>query len=239
MAATLDDRRSAIAAADCTCPRCGSARAADQRYCLECGLQLPAVTGALPRLRRGWIRRMGWYPGDSIWVTLLTLVVAAAGAASAIVITKHRDSGPKTLLAIASVPLAEPTAVSTAATPAAAPGDTTTLPQPPEPTTAAGGAKSPRNGRTVWPKNANGWTIVLVSYPKVNGRSSALATADKAAKAGLPRVGILDSGGFASLQPGYLVVFTGIYGSKSDADAAVSTTRQAGFGGAYSRQIAR
>jgi hypothetical protein len=35
------------------------------------------------------------------------------------------------------------------------------------------------------------------------------------------------------------VVFTGIYGSRSDADAAVSTARQAGFGGAYSRQIAR
>ena len=43
----------------------------------------------------------------------------------------------------------------------------------------------------------------------------------------------------SSLQPGYLVVFTGIYGSRSDADAGVSTARQAGFGGAYSRQIAR
>jgi hypothetical protein len=39
--------------------------------------------------------------------------------------------------------------------------------------------------------------------------------------------------------PGYYVVFTGIYGSKALADAAVSTARQAGFGGAYSRQIAR
>ena len=106
------------------------------------------------------------------------------------------------------------------------------------PTTAAGGAKSPRNGRTVWPKNANGWTIVLVSYPKVNGRPAALQTATKAASR-LNQVGVIDSSLHASLQPGYYVVFTGIYGSKSDADAAVSTTRQAGFGGAYSRQIAR
>jgi hypothetical protein len=241
MTAIIDDRRGAIAAADGTCPRCGSARAPDQRYCLECGLQLPAVTGTLPRLRRGWIRRFGWYPGDSVWVTLVTLAVAAAGTASAIVITKHRDSGPKTLIAIASVPVVEPTAVPTATTRAPAVGNTATLPQAPEQGTAAPGrtSRGPRNGRTVWPKGANGWTIVLVSYPKVNGRPSALATADKAAKAGLPRVGILDSGGFASLQPGYFVVFTGIYGSKSDADAAVSTTRQAGFGGAYSRQIAR
>jgi hypothetical protein len=231
MAAALDERRRAIEAADAACPRCGSVRAADQRYCLECGLQLPPVTGALPSLRRGWIRRLGWYPGDWVWVSLVMLAVAAAGTAGAIVITKERDSTSRTLTAIASVPVAEPTAVLTATTPA--PGNTATLPTPPEPT------RSQPNGRTLWPKNANGWTIVLVSYPKANGRPSALATATKAAKAGLPRVGILDSGGFASLQPGYFVVFTGIYGSKNDADAAVATTRQAGFGGAYSRQIAR
>jgi hypothetical protein len=235
MAAALDDRQRAIDAADRTCPRCGSLRAEDQRYCLECGLQLPPVTGALPRLRRSWIRRLGWYPGDWVWVSLLTLAVAAAGTAGAIVVTEKRDSGNRTLTAIASVPVLEPTAVPTATTPA--PGDTTTLPTAPEPTTPA--PARGRNGRTVWPKNANGWTIVLVSYPKVNGRPSALTTASKAAKSGLPQVGILDSGGFASLQPGYFVVFTGIYGSKSDADAAVATTRQAGFGGAYSRQIAR
>ena len=46
---------------------------------------------------------------------------------------------------------------------------------------------------------------------------------------GLHQVGILDSSRYASLQPGYLVVFTGIYGSRSDADASVSTARQAGF----------
>jgi hypothetical protein len=235
MATALDDRRRAIDAADGTCPRCGSARAADQRYCLECGLQLPPVTGTLPRLRRSWIRRLGWYPGDWVWVSLLTLAVAALGTVGAIVITKQRDSGSRTFTALASVPVAVPTAVPTVTTPV--PGDTTTLPTAPEPTTPAP-TRNP-NGRTVWPKNANGWTIVLVSYPKANGRPSALATATKAAKSGLPQVGILDSGGFASLQPGYFVVFTGIYGSKSDADAAVATTRQAGFGGAYSRQIAR
>ena len=61
----------------------------------------------------------------------------------------------------------------------------------------------------------------------------------KAAKAGLAQAGVIDSSLYASLQPGYYVVFTGIYGSKADADAAVATARQAGFGGAYSRQIAR
>jgi hypothetical protein len=88
-----------------------------------------------------------------------------------------------------------------------------------------------------WPAHGNGWTIVLVSYPKVNGRPAALQTATKAASR-LNQVGVIDSSLHASLQPGYYVVFTGIYGSKADADAGVSTARQAGFGGAYSRQIA-
>ena len=52
-------------------------------------------------------------------------------------------------------------------------------------------------------------------------------------------MGVLDSSNYASLQPGYYVVFTGVYPAKTDADAAVATARQAGFGGAYSRQIAR
>jgi hypothetical protein len=80
---------------------------------------------------------------------------------------------------------------------------------------------------------------VLVSYPKTTGTASAHAKAAQAAKAGLSEAGVLDSSNYASLQPGYLVVFTGVYASKADADAAVSTARQAGFAGAYSRQIAR
>ena len=138
---------------------------------------------------------------------------------------------------VAPVSVAEPTAVPTT-TPATV--DTSTLPTAPEPTTSTKTTpRGPKNGRFVWPRNENGWTIVLVSYPKANGRPSALSTADRAASSGLHQVGILDSTRYASLQPGYFVVFTGIYGSRDDADAAVSTARQAGFSGAYSRQIAR
>jgi cell division septation protein DedD len=240
MPTNLDDRRSAIEAADGTCPRCGARREGDQRYCLECGLQLPPVTGRLPKLRRAWMRRVGWYPGDWVWLSLLTLFVAVAGAASSIVLTEQQASGAgPTFTAPATVPVVEPTPVPTATTPP--PGDTTTLPTAPEPTTTTRAPKPPGtpNGRRAWPANENGWTIVLVSYPKTNARAAALATGAKAARAGLPQVGILDSSRFASLQPGYFVVFTGIYGSKSDADAAVATARQAGFAGAYSRQIAR
>ena len=80
---------------------------------------------------------------------------------------------------------------------------------------------------------------MLVSYPKTTGRVQALDKASAAAKAGLGQVGVLDSSRFASLQPGYFMVFAGIYGSETDADTAVPTVRAAGFAGAYSRQIAR
>jgi hypothetical protein len=235
----MDERETAIAAADTTCPRCGAARDPDQRYCLECGLVLPEVSGRLPSLRRRWIRRLGWYPGDWIWVSLLTLVVAGVGAASAIVLTRHvNDSKASFFTAPPAVSVTEPAPVPTATTPATV--DTSTLPTAPEPTTTAPvKPPGPKNGRFAWPKNENGWTIVLVSYPKTNGRPSALQTADKAARSGLNQVGVLDSSLYASLQPGYYVVFTGVYPAKADADAAVATARQAGFGGAYSRQIAR
>jgi hypothetical protein len=231
MASEAAERRTAIAAADTTCPRCGARRAATDRYCLDCGLQLPIVAGAVPGLRRGWLRRFGWYPGDWVWLSLLTLLVAATGAAAAIVITnRHRTESPVVLTAASGVSVREP-AVQQATTPVTV--DTSTLPTAPEPGVAS------VNGRLEWPAQVNGWTIVLVSYPKTNGRTTALATATRAAKANLRQVGIIDSGGFASLQPGYFVVFSGIFGSKIDADASVSTARQAGFGGAYSRQITR
>jgi len=240
MTTPKSERETAIAAAEETCPRCGASRDPDQQYCLECGLQLPPVTGRLPSLRRRWLRRFGWYPGDWVWVSIVTLLVAVAGAGTAIAVTENSESakGQVYVATHDTVSVTEPTPVPTSTT-APKTVDTTTLPAAPEPGTTTSKPKGPKSGRLTWPANENGWTIVLVSYPKVNGRPSALDTATRAAKAGLTQVGVLDSSRYASLQPGYFVVFTGVYGSKSDADAAVATARQAGFGGAYSRQIAR
>jgi sporulation related protein len=231
--ARAEQRRTAVAAADTTCPRCGSSRAPRDRYCLDCGLRLPTVEGGVASFRRRWVRRLGWYPGDWIALALPTLLVAIAGAAVAIVVAdRNRDAGAAVLTATSPVPVAEPAATAPSSQKAV---DTTTLPVPPEPGSPTAGG----NGRIGWPANRNGWTIVLVSYPRAGGRASAVATAAKAVKAHLRQVGILDSGAYASLQPGYYVVFTGVFPSKDEADGAVSTARQAGFAGAYSRQIAR
>jgi hypothetical protein len=230
------ERSFAVAATDGTCPRCSAARAIDQQYCLECGDALPVVSGRLAEMRRRWIARIGWYPGDWVWLSLGTLVVAATGAAVAIAVSEHRHSSHLGFESVAgAVSLREPaTQVPGGATASTGKTDTSHLPTAPEP-----GGPAPGNGRTVWPANETGWTIVLVSYPKTFGHPQALATATQAAKKGLNQVGVVDSSLYASLQPGYYIVFAGIYGSRTDSDAAVGTARQAGFPGAYSREIAR
>ena len=88
--------------------------------------------------------------------------------------------------------------------------------------TATGGSElarapaKPTSTLTDWPKK-RGWTNVLVSIPKVEGRDEALARAEQARRRGLRQVGVLDSSRFASLHPGYWVVFAGIYGSEPEA----------------------
>jgi hypothetical protein len=50
---------------------------------------------------------------------------------------------------------------------------------------------------------------------------------------------VIDSGKFSSLHPGYYVVFTGVYSSSSEAEAALRTVHASGFTSAYTRQITR
>ncbi|MEO5634271.1 hypothetical protein [Gaiella sp.] len=68
-----------------------------------------------------------------------------------------------------------------------------------------------------WPLERSGWTIVLVSVPKVEGRDAAVARAADARQKGLKGVGVLDSSKFASLHPGYWMVFSGFYPSEPEA----------------------
>jgi hypothetical protein len=210
---------------------------------VECGFRLPPSYGVVPELRRRWLRRVGWYPGDWIWTALLTLAVATAGAAAAIAVTEARDSGARRVYVT-------PTDVGSVHEPTTAPAsvaNTATLPTAPEPTvtgparTAPAAPPAPPNGRTPWPKDRDGWTLFLMSYPKEDaaGREAALAAATRAAKARLPEVGILDSSRFASLHPGYYVVFSGIYSSQGRAITALRTARASGFSGAYPRAVSR
>ena len=68
-----------------------------------------------------------------------------------------------------------------------------------------------------WPAGTTAWTNILISVPKVDGRDAAVARAEQARRKGLRRVGVLDSSRFASLHPGYWMVFAGVYPSEPEA----------------------
>ena len=199
-----------MVAAHEACPRCGSPRTASQEFCVDCGLRLPVVSGTVPALRGRWLRRFGWYPGDWIWLSLGALAIAVIGAAVSIEVTSR--SGSQSAAAATVI----------AAVPHRAPATTTAGEQ---------------NGSVEWPAGQSGWTVVLVSSPASRGRKLPLALARRAVREGLPQVGILDSSAHSSLHPGYLVVFSGVYGASSDAETALQTVRARGFGSAYPRQI--
>jgi hypothetical protein len=77
-----------------------------------------------------------------------------------------------------------------------------------------------------WPTGDDGWTVVLASLPQTGGRQAATKRAADARRAGLTAVGTLDSSQYASLHPGYWVVFTGIYGSEAEATSALQPARR-------------
>ena len=86
-------------------------------------------------------------------------------------------------------------------------------------------ARPRRPPRSRGPPGERGWTIVLLSLPQANGRAAAAAQAKKARDGGLRRVGVLDSSRFASLHPGYYVVFQGVYDDEAEATSALQRAR--------------
>ncbi len=92
-------------------------------------------------------------------------------------------------------------------------------------------------GLVAWPRK-DGYTIVLATVPVKTRAPLADRRAKRAVRASLPDVGILASSDFASLHPGYRVVFTGIYDSADEAQASLAHARSA-FGNAYVQAITR
>jgi hypothetical protein len=214
------------------CPRCGTPYGDGQEYCLECGQRLPATTGAVAFLGSAWRRKLGWYPGDWIWPTLLALLVAVgAGVVSAIWLADRSSSANETVVATS------PGASSVNETTTTAPEPTiteptvtgTTGPKPPPP--------PPPPTLVSWPPAKSGWTIVLDSVPSVNGRAPAVAEANQALHVGMKQVGVIDSSRFSSLHPGYYVVFAGIYDTEAAAQSHVIDAHRHGYRGPYPRRI--
>ncbi len=221
------------------CPRCAAPHEEGQEYCVECGMRLDA--GAIaqaepgsappaepPRRNRSWI-----------WATLGALVVAAAGAGLAIALsssTSHPTLTMTTRVAAVTTPTAsatDPGALPPQPTTSVAITTVATVPTVPETATTSTTAKPTL---IAWP-GKTAYTVVLVSLPAPGGHTAALARAHQALAKGLPQVGVLDSGNFPSLNPGYYVVFSGAYKTLLQAEAGARNARFVGFGSAYPRQI--
>jgi hypothetical protein len=207
-----------------SCPHCGAAARPAREYCLDCGRPLRGPTRTQAFRER--------YAG-SVWPLLGVLVLAAVGALVAIAVSRG-DEGRTTLVATnlparTTVPKVPIFGTETIAT--------TTLPvittAPPPATTV-----SKATTLTEWTV-PDGYTLVLASVPQANGRASAVEIAKRALAQGLTEVGVLDSRDFSGLQPGYFVVFSGIYKSNADASAHVSAAQTAGFTSPYARRVTR
>jgi len=234
------------------CPGCGVAYEPLQEYCLECGTRLPTNRGVVGFLATEWQRRLAWYPGDWIWPVLLFLVLTVVSTAAAVAAgASSRKHTAPTIVAtnphVTVGPGAPQPTVSTVI-------QTSTLPTVPAPTITNGtlprapGAPSTRgvttpapnpNALAAWPDGKSGYTNVLESLPLGGGRDNALARARAAKRAGLPAVGVIVSSRYSSLHPGYYVVFSGIYGSQSQASAALATAHAHGFPDAYQTRVTR
>jgi hypothetical protein len=215
------------------CPHCGVPTRALQEYCLECGGRLTGAPGVRTTLASVWRPNPGWYPAEWAWPVLGLLVVAVLtlGALLAYAARPEEDASVLTATGAATGPLLS--AIESAPTP-------TEPALPPEQTvTTPGLSTAPPAGEPgEWPQGlTSGWTVVLASLPADGGRKPAVDKAKEAIKAGLRNVGILDSGEFASLHPGYLVVFVGTYDTPAKAQAAADHARDRGYDAAYIRQI--
>jgi hypothetical protein len=225
------------------CPRCGSTYAPGQEYCLECGLRLDSSRGLVAALSRAWTDRFTRYPGDWIWPVVLGFVVAAIGAVVAVIVADTGKSSGSPIVATHPGRPREPVTppvTATVALPTVPRGTpTTSVPQTRTTPPPAKKKPPPPGSLTQWPANRSGYTVVVESIPARAGRSFAFERARAASRAGLPQVGVLDSSRYSSLHPGYYVVFSGVYGSKGEADQAVRSAGGKGFASAYSRQIIR
>jgi hypothetical protein len=165
---------------------------------------------------------------DWTWRVAAFSVLAAVGALAAIAVSDGASGKPAPTTT--TTPATQPTTTVAPPPTTTAPPTTTVAPPTTTPTTTP-------SGLIRWPSH-DGYTVVLQSLPS-SAQTSAEATARRAVASGLPEVGVLDSSAYSSLHAGYLVVFSGVYASSSEAGTAAGRAHSAGFPSAYSRQISR
>jgi hypothetical protein len=227
------------------CPRCGEPHDLYQEYCLECGARLPGA-----QIPAAFVRTEMWSRDSPawLWAALLALFLVAlvAGAIAAVAATKDDEkgrlvvsTGPGTTATLGTIDPGTQTIGSTASvetitgptTQTIATLDTSTLTTPTTVTT------TPTGNIRSWPVGKEGYTVVLASVETSKGRAAAERKANQAIANGLTNVGILNSSDFLTLNPGYYVVFMGVYNAAAAAQSGLPTARSRGFPLAYVREV--
>jgi hypothetical protein len=206
--------------------------APDQEWCLACG----AAASTEVAEPRGWrvpIVLAGGLGLLAILGVVLALVALSGGGEK---LAPTPTPSPQAAVPTTS-PIPTPSAtVSPLPTESATPTGTgspteTTTPQPSA--TPDEGNTSTDTGSTFsgWP-GGDGWTVIIASK---GSQSAAESIATEAQGKGLT-VGILKSDDYSSLNPGYHVVFTEKFDSKSAAEDSLSDV-QSDYPDAYVRQV--
>ena len=123
------------------------------------------------------------------------VALAVAGGGGAIAVAGSNDSPRRASHVIVALSRLDPAPPPSPAPPASPRGHT------------------PTQKLITWP-STSGYTLILSTVPLSAGPQQAKRKALAAVKRKLPDVGVLVSTSYASLHPGYYVVFSGIYGSQ-------------------------
>jgi hypothetical protein len=200
--------------------------AADQEWCLACG----AAASTEVAEPRGWrvpIMLTGGLALLAIIGVVLALVALSGGG-------EKLETPAPTPSSQAAVPTSSPIPTATATvSPLPTESAVPTATASPTETASPTGTPDSNTGSTFtgWP-GGTGWTVIIASK---NSKSEAETIATEAQGKGLT-VGILNSDDFSSLNPGYQVVFTEKFDSKSAAEDSLSNV-QKDYPDAYVRQV--
>jgi len=219
------------------CPDCGAVVEPFQEYCLVCGARLGESGGA--GLAERWRHALPLADKDWGWPVLVALSIAVLASVFAILAVQSDKTS--TLQALG------PSVKQTTHTTTTGASQTTSSSASTNTGTAT---KSGTRGRTstspirsgggliVWP-GPSAYTIVLASLPVSGGKAAARQRALEALHSGLgPDVGVLASSDYSSLHPGYYVIFSGVYGSQSEAQKHRAAAQRAGFDSPYVKRVA-
>lgn len=244
-----------------TCAECGNPLEPGQPYCLECGAPTPDAPKLRRRIGPAGILAIGLValgvgagalayaiakddettaltttvPTIPTSTGLPTFPTTTFGTAptSSVDVTDTQPTFP-TVPTTSTFPTT-PTGVTTFTTPTfTTPTTTPTLTTPTTTPTFTAPTTTPTtpSGADTWPDGTSGWTVILAS---TTSRSDAAAFRNRVRGTGRS-AGLIESSLYATLEPDYWVVYSGVYASRAQAVNQAATLRKA-YAGAYAQRI--